>query len=905
MKKRTKVLITCLWLAVAGTGAGLSSLAGMFLYLSPKLPSVASIREVKLETPLRIFSADKKLIGEIGEYRRQPVSIDLIPDDLKNAIIATEDEDFYEHSGVSLKGIARAVYTLLKTGRKGPGGSTITMQITRHEYLHLRQEFTRKFNEIILARKIEQELTKDQILELYCNYMFLGKRAWGVEAAAQVYYGKSLADLDLAQLAMIAGIFQAPSSKNPINNPERAIERRNYVLSRMFKEGFIDQARYEEAIAKPVTARQHGQALDISAPYVTEMARLKAVELWGQAAYKDGYEIYTSVDSRLQETAQKAVVNGIMAYDQRHGYRGPEKQLDPADLVILTDDNGNETFDYTPWLENLSAIPTYAGLTPAIVTAVNEDSIAFLFADNTTVALPWEGKLSETRPYVNENVRNPAPKTPAELLAVGDVVRLIKVDGTAEENKVENQEEEGQQENRGENPGWQLSQLPAVQGSLVSLNPDNGAILALVGGFDYYHSNFNRITQAERQPGSNFKPFIYTTALEQGMTAATVINDAPVVSEYDSQLENDWRPTNDDHTFSGPTRLRKALYGSKNLVSIRVLRQIGVGETVRSLVKYGFDEESIPRDLTLSLGSLGLTPLKLVTGYAVFANGGYRVEPWLIERITNLDGETVYIEAPLTVCQECEDEESADEENESGKEIHATLNAGEEAVSEAMDSAEDSDTGLSDDDLQATDLVQSPVLPNAPYEFSGDPFDLPFIKKYWLGIVTEQDYPRAERVVDERVAYIIDSMLRDVIRQGTGVRAKKLGRNDLAGKTGTTNGPNDVWFSGYNGNVVTTTWIGFDQFTPLGNREYGGTAALPIWMDYMEVALKGKPETIRPQPQGIVSVRINPETGERARVDDPDAIFEIFRAEHVPEPKENTPDPGTPWSEEGLTEDLF
>lgn len=880
MRKRIKVLIVFLWLGLAGTGAALSSLAGMFLYLSPKLPSVSSIREVKLETPLRIYSADQQLIGEIGEHRRAPLTIDQIPEDLKNAIIATEDEDFYEHSGVSIKGIARAVVELIKTGRKGPGGSTITMQITRHVFLHLRAEFTRKFNEIILARKIEQELSKDEILELYCNYMFLGKRAYGVEAAAQVYYGKSVQELNLAQLAMIAGIFQSPNSKNPINGPEKALERRNHVLGRMLKEDFIDQARHDEAVAQPITARQHGKSLDMSAPYVTEMARARAVELYGQDAYKDGYEVYTTVDSQLQEVAQEAVINGIMEYDQRHGYRGPEALLETALLSAGVTDEGEETLDYSGWLSQLEVIPVYADLIPAVVTEVTEEQVTFLFSDGQTVALPWKGKLSKTRLYVNENVQNPPPKSAAELFQVGHVVRL-RQDAESE---------------------WQLTQVPSVQGALVALRPDDGAILALVGGFDFQQSNFNRITQAKRQPGSNFKPFLYTTALEHGMTPATIINDAPIVFEYDEQLEADWRPTNDNHTFAGPTRLRKALYGSMNLVSIRVMRAIGINNAINSMTKYGFEESSLPRNLSLSLGSLSVTPLELVSGYAVFANGGYKVDPWLIERIDNIEGRTVYIEAPARVCRDCESTPATEEQipEESPEQ------AGSESI--ALEDGETQDVSESEpENPDATSHEQSVAInPNAPYEFEDDPFGLPFLAKYWLGMLEDEDFPKAERVLDERIAYLIDSMLKDVIRRGTGTRAKQLGRSDLGGKTGTTNGPNDVWFSGYNGDVVTTSWIGFDQFAPLGNREYGGTAALPIWIDFMEVALAGKPETVRPQPPGIVSVKIDPETGKRAQVNDPDAVFEIFLSENVPELENNGQNTNSPWvNEEVITEDLF
>ena len=887
MKIRTRFIITIIWLGIAGTGAALSSLAGMFLYLSPKLPSVESISDLPLETPLRIYSSDNKLIGEIGEKRRTPLTIQQIPQDLVNAIIATEDEEFYEHTGVSVKGIMRAVVHIIKTGRKGPGGSTITMQITRNVFLHLRQEFTRKFNEIILARKIEKELNKDQIMELYCNLMFLGKRAYGVEAAAQVYYGKSIDELDLAQLAMITGVFQGPSFQNPINNPERAIERRNYVLGRMLKVGFIDEQRYEEAINQPITASQHGKSLDLSAPFVAEMARAEAIERFGQNAYKDGYEIYTTVNSELQNTAQKSVIQGLMEYDSRHGYRGPEQTFDPATLVTETDEEGNESVDHSAWLENLQSVPVYAGLTPAVVTDVSEESATALLPDGSTVELTHEEQISKIRPYVNENVRNPAPKTPEELFQAGDIIRLVKDDQDQ----------------------WQLTQVPKAQAALISLSPDNGAILALVGGLDFNYSNFNRVTQAERQPGSNFKPFIYTTALEQGMTPATIINDAPVVFEYDEELERDWRPDNDNSTHLGPTRLRKALYRSTNLVSIRVLRSIGIQTTVNNLGKFGFDEEKLPKDLTLALGSHSVTPLELVSGYAVFANGGYQVKPWLIDRIVNADGEIVYRSLPMTVCKDCEHPEPNSVEDEIARAEEMTTD------SENSENIDEPDTFAplasnlepeNNDEVSEEEKTVFEEMPNLPYEFLGDPFQISLQLKTLLNILEPEDYPKAPKVLSDQVAFIIDSMLRDVVRYGTGRRARELGRSDLAGKTGTTNGPKDAWFSGYNGEIVTTAWVGFDQYEPLGNREYGGTAALPIWMDFMKVALAGKPETVRLQPPGVVTVKIDPETGERARIDDPDAMEEYFRTENVPPLTDTGTDSSDPYSDEARSmDDLF
>lgn len=864
MTKKSRFLVIFLCLGIAATGAMLSSLAGMFLYLSPKLPSVASIRELPLETPLRIYSADEKLIGEIGEKRRIPLTIEQIPELLVNAIIATEDQDFYKHSGVSIKGILRAVVHIIKTGRKGPGGSTVTQQITRHVFLHLRQEFTRKFNEIILARKLEQELNKNEIMALYCNYMFLGKRAHGVGAAAQVYYGKDISELNLAQLAMIAGIFQAPSGKNPINNPSGALERRNHVLGRMLTERFIDKASYEDAISQPISASQHGRTLDLYAPYIEEMARAEAVRLFGQNASREGYEVYTTVDSKLQKTAQEAMINGLTDYDIRHGFRGPELQLQQEILVVSPEG----VIDYSPWLKDLAAIPVYANMHPAVVSEILTDKVTFILADGSTVDLGWEGNLDRTRLYVNESVTIPPPKTSAELLETGDVVRLREV-------------EEG---------SWKLAQIPVIQGALVSLSPKTGAILALSGGFNFHHSNFNRAVQAARQPGSNFKPFIYATALEFGLTPATIINDAPVVYEYDEKLETDWRPKNSGNTFSGPTRLRRALYRSTNSVTIRALNQIGVQNTVKNMGKFGFDEAALPKNASLALGTLDVTPLNLAGSYAIFSNGGYKIEPWLIDRIVNMDGEIVHKPLHPIVCKEC-DIKDALEQARILAEAEQIENPDEVALSETSAKEElDASLGLSS---------------NASLEPIEDLAALSLEEKIRLNILQPEDYPRAPRVLDEQVAFIIDSMLVDVIRRGTGYRARQLGRADLAGKTGTTNGPRDAWFSGYNGDIVTTAWVGFDQYTPMGNAEFGGTAALPIWMEFMKVALEGKPQTPRVQPPGVVSVKIDPETGKRARVDDPDAIFEYFRVGNVPPLAEPGEQPGTYEQDERDTEEIF
>lgn len=841
MKIKSKFLAVTLWFLAAGLGSSLVGLSGTYLYLSPQLPSVDTLRDVRLQTPLRIYSSDGKLIGEFGDQRRTPVKFDDIPPLYIQALLAAEDSHFFSHHGVSLKGISRAVVELITTGKKGSGGSTLTMQVARNYFLTKRKAFIRKFNEILLALRIERELTKEEIFELYVNVTFLGKRAYGIEAAAQVYYGRTLNDLTLPELAMIAGLPQGPSTQNPIANPTRAKERRNWILSRMLKLGMIDSETHAQAAATPVTAKYHGVNLDVYSPYVSEMARKKAIELFGYSAYTDGYRIYTTVDSRLQDTAQKAVAEGLITYDKRHGYRGPEQNLAIDQLHIQRAEDGSTTIDYGPWLDTLKATPTYGGLKPAIVTEVEEFRVHVLTEENQILTLEWDQGLSNARPYISEDARGPSPSAAEEILSPGDLIRLKQQDGL-----------------------WQLAQTPDAQAALIALAPQNGAIRALVGGFDFHQSNFNRVTQARRQPGSNFKPFVYTAALEHGMTAASIINDAPIVFD-DGQLESTWRPENDGGRFYGPTRLREALYRSRNLVSIRILRNTGISNVVNGMSRFGFNEDELPRDLSLALGSHDLTPLQMAAGYAVFANGGYKIEPYLVEKILNFDGHAVFEALPPTVCKGCDEGE-----------YQAQL---------------DSLTETSEPD---------------PFSNEGDPFEFPFEIKSKLGILEPSDYPKAPKVLDDKVAYIMDSILKDVVKRGTGRRANALGRTDLAGKTGTTNGPKDAWFSGYNSHMVATAWVGFDQHTPLGRNEYGGTAALPIWIDLMREALKGKPNSHRAQPPGLVTVRINPETGERARIDDPDAIFETFRAEFVPQM--STTSEGNNQTlpyEESITEDLF
>ena len=789
LKSLLRIII---WLALTLVGGTTLSLAGMFLYLSPALPSVESLREVKLQTPLRVYSADNKLIGEFGEQRRTPIRYQDIPERYIDALLAAEDEEFYSHNGVSIKGLMRAVSHLLITGEKKSGGSTITMQVTRHFFLNKKKHFKRKFNEILLALRIEEELSKPEILELYVNVMFMGSRAYGIQAAAETYYGKDIADLSTAQLATLAGLYKAPSIWNPLSNPERAKERRDWILHRMAEIGKIDNDTLNQALSEPVTAQYHRHQLDFNAPYVAEVARQQAINLLGPKAYTDGYSVYTSINSERQASAQSAIRAGLSAYDRRHGYRGPERRTEATDLEQQ--------------LEALGQRPLVYDLTPALVSKVNDDAIEVYFSRNETATLSWANLADGLRLYKSENITTPAPETPHTLFKAGDIIRLQATTN-----------------------GWTLTQIPEAQAGLVSIDSFSGEVVALVGGYHFGLSSFNRVIQAERQPGSNFKPFLYTAALENGFTPATLINDAPVVFD-DNELESTWRPENSSGKFYGPTRLRKALYLSRNLVSIRVLRNVGINKAIKDIARFGIDPEKLPRDLSLALGSYAITPYDIAAGYATFANGGYKVSPFIIDSIVNDTGEAIFRSARSNVC------------------------------------------------------LTQPCMNNAPFQFDRDAFSLT-TRTQKITRATPK-LTEAPRVISEEVAYLMDSMLRDVVRRGTATKAKVLNREDLAGKTGTTNGPTDAWFSGYAGGLVTTAWVGFDDNRNLGVREFGGSAALPMWIDFMRDALEERPIYRLPQPAGIVSVRINPETGERARIDDPDAIFEVFRAENAPHPKQ-------------------
>ena len=786
------------WFFVVGLSLATLLASGFYLYLRPGLPAVEQLLDIRLQTPLRVYSADDRLIAEFGEKRRAPVTIEQIPTIQLHAFLAAEDARFYEHYGVDIKGLTRAAIELVSTGQIQSGGSTITMQVAKNYFLSRDRTFIRKFNEILLALQIERELDKSRILELYLNKIYLGNRAYGIEAAAQVYYNKPVAELSLAQMAMLAGLPKAPSSFNPIANPERAGVRRNWILGRMRDLAYITEDAYKLASQAPITASYNAPSTEVDGDHIAEMARNEMVERFGDAAYTDGYSITLTVDRKKQQQATTALRAGLEAYDERHGFRGPVGQVSVDTLA--NDDLAGLMAGY----------PRVASLTPAVVTAVQDsDNIADIYARTLGSAIIPFKTMKWARRYKTENLTGPEPEKPSDVLSVGDIVYVKTMEIQTLDVSPDGATSETIQ--AGGKLKLALSQIPKAQGALISLRAKTGAVEALSGGYSFSQTKYNRAIQAHRQPGSTFKPFLYLSALEQGRTPATIYNDAPIVFD-DDELETTWRPQNSSGQFYGPTRLREALYRSRNLVSVRLLRDLGIGSTIDYLDKLKIPTEDMQKDLSLSLGSGQLTPMDLARGFAVLANGGYDVQPYFIKKITDVNGDSLYTAPETILCDEnCEREPGPTDRNEPKTRL-------------------------------------------------------------------------AERLADERSVYILHSMMRDVIRLGTGRRAQALGRDDISGKTGTTNEQRDTWFSGFNHDIATTVWVGFDQPAPLGRNEFGASTALPIWLDYMKTALAGTPSSLMPRPNGIVNVRIDPETGKRARPGEQGAMFEIFREEDAPPP---------------------
>lgn len=837
--------------AAAGASMALALLAmvisGAYFYLAPGLPSVEDIRDVPLEIPLQANTRDGRMIGEVGERFRTPVDLEDVPVLLRQAFLAAEDDRFFEHPGYDYQGLARAALNLVLTRSASQGGSTITQQLAREYYVDRERTFVRKARELFVSLRLERELSKEEILELYLNKIFLGNRAYGVAAAAQVYFGKPLEELSIAECATLAGLPKAPSAINPVRNPERARIRRAYVLRRLKELNFINEAERQAALAEPMESNLHGPRREVSAPWVLEMVRGEMLARYGMEAYTGGFRVSTTIDSRMQAAAERALRRGLRDYDRRHGYRGP---LRSGLLRNLRADGLRSDAQLLAHLESLGSELGVAETRLALVTAFGEsNAVEALVEGMGRRTLAWE--RVRWRPYIAENARGPLPDSPVEMFQVGDLIRVRQADG-------------------GE---LELTQEPDVQGALVAIDPKDGGIVALVGGYDFERSNFNRAADALRQPGSVFKPFIYSAALDHGLTAATVVNDAPVVIQ-DPASETVWRPKNNSGRFNGPTRLREALVRSMNLVSVRVLQRVGLPAAIEHIRVFGLPDSSLPESFSLALGSGGLAPLQVARGYAVLANGGYRVDPWLIERVEQ--DKLRFRADALVACRDCElpaefagsgSAPTAEWLNGALPRMPARLARSFAAIDRlaGLYPSEAADGGSafeSVSQMQAVTFDRQPDAIESPALFA--------------------DLKLAPRVVSAENAYIVYDMMRDVVRRGTGRRAMTLGRQDLAGKTGTSNDNRDAWFSGFNGDLLATAWVGFDQERSLGSNEEGGRTALPIWIYFMEEALKGAPEAPLPRPGGIVSARVSPDTGLLAPPGEADAIFELFRDQALP-----------------------
>ncbi|HQW08605.1 MAG TPA: penicillin-binding protein 1A [Steroidobacteraceae bacterium] len=768
--------------------------AGSYVFLAPSLPSSADMRNVELAVPLRVYTRGGQLVAQIGEQRRIPVTYEQIPATVREAFLAAEDDRFFRHHGIDYAGVLRAAAVNLFTGNRAQGASTITMQVARNMFLTQKREWRRKLQEVFLTWRMEREFTKEQILALYLNVIFFGQRSYGVAAAAETYFGKPLERLTVGEAALLAGIPKAPTDMNPIASPQRARDRRSYVLRRMHELGYISDAELADASAEPVVGKLNAPLNDVDAPYVAEMARLELVRRYGEAAQSAGFRVFTTIDPRLQAAANRALRLGLLEYDRRRGWRGATARVTvPA---------GADAAALDTLLVPYEAV---GNVDPAVVTAIDERSARVHVKGLGSVTIPWDG-LAWARRVTGEDARGPAPKKAGDVVTPGDVVFVV-TDGKR---------------------AAQLVQVPEAQGALVALDPDDGAIAALIGGFDYYVYKYNRATQASRQPGSGFKPFLYSAALENGFTPASVILDAPIVMD-DPDSETSWRPENSSGEFHGPTRLREALVRSRNLVSIRILRDIGTRTLIDYAARFGFARASMPNDLTLALGTLQATPLEVATGFAAFANGGYRIEPYFIDRIEDASGKIVYEAAPRGVCEQC-------------------------GVPATSTGAPELDAPLA---LQAAASVRG-------------------------GLALPPKDRVAERIISPQNAYIMDDIMADVIRRGTGRRANVLSRSDIAGKTGTTNESKDAWFNGFNRDLVATVWVGYDQERSLGEGEEGSRTAVPIWVYFMREALKALPQHVRPRPEGVIELPISRETGLLATADDPDAVSELFMADHLP-----------------------
>ncbi|MDD1822796.1 PBP1A family penicillin-binding protein [Photobacterium sp. ZSDE20] len=805
---------------------GVSTIFGFYYYVKPELPDVATLRDVELQTPMQVFSQDGKLISQFGEKRRNPVTYDEIPRHLVEALIATEDSRFYEHPGIDPIGITRAAIVVAMSGSAKQGASTITQQLARNFFLSNEKKIMRKIKEIFIAIHIEQLLSKEEIMELYVNKIFLGHRSYGFGAAARVYFGKDLPDLTLSELATLAGMPKAPSTMNPIYSVERATNRRNVVLRRMLDEQYITQAEFDEARSEELISKYHGAEIELSAPYVAEVARAWMVERYGEAAYTSGMKVYTTVDSKLQKAANQAAIKNLLGYDERHGYRGAEKVLWQTE---------QSAWDHEKIVKHLKSQPTYGDLVPAVVTSVDSKSAQVWVKNQGEGTIEWQG-MNWARKFLTDNRQGPAPSQAKEILAVGEQVWVRHEAVTGDEVSEEPTEESATAES--ETPiVWRLSQVPNANTAFVAMNPNNGAVLSMVGGFNFVHNKFNRATQSIRQVGSGIKPFIYSAAIEKGLTLASLINDAPI-NQWDKSQGTAWRPKNSPPTYVGPTRLRIGLAQSKNVMAVRVLREVGLDDTRNYLTRFGFDIDEVPRSETIALGAGSLTPMKVAQGYSVFANGGYYVEPFYISRVETPFGETEFEATPKVVCKE---------------DCKQTITA----------------------DPMADEFAEQDVDAEVQY---------------------------APQVISEQNAFLVREMMYSNIWgggdwsqgtgwNGTGWRAQPLKRRDIGGKTGTTNDSKDTWYSGYGPGMVATVWVGFDNHnrnlgrtkanSNLGKNqitgaEAGAKTAEPAWVDFMGTALAGVPAQRKEIPENIVRVRIDRDTGLLTNKFDSSSMFEYF-----------------------------
>ncbi|WP_172380699.1 penicillin-binding protein 1A [Vibrio sp. Vb339] len=805
---------------------GVSTIFGFYYYVKPELPDVATLRDVELQTPMQVFSQDGKLISQFGEKRRNPVTYDEIPRHLVEALIATEDSRFYEHPGIDPIGITRAALVVAMSGSAKQGASTITQQLARNFFLSNEKKIMRKIKEIFIAIHIEQLLSKEEIMELYVNKIFLGHRSYGFGAAARVYFGKDLPDLTLSEIATLAGMPKAPSTMNPIYSVERATNRRNVVLRRMLDEKYITQAEFDDARSEEIISKYHGAEIELSAPYVAEVARAWMVERYGEEAYTSGMKVYTTVDSKLQKAANQAAIKNLLGYDERHGYRGAEKVLWQT---------AQSAWDQEQIVKHLKSQPTYGDLVPAVVTAVDSKSAQIWVKNQGEGTIEWQG-MNWARKFLTDNRQGPAPSQAKEILAVGEQIWVRHEAVTGDEVSEEPTEESVTAES--ETPiVWRLSQVPNANTAFVAMNPNNGAVLSMVGGFNFVHNKFNRATQSIRQVGSGIKPFIYSAAIEKGLTLASLINDAPI-NQWDKSQGTAWRPKNSPPTYVGPTRLRIGLAQSKNVMAVRVLREVGLDDTRNYLTRFGFDIDEVPRSETIALGAGSLTPMKVAQGYSVFANGGYYVEPFYISRIETPFGETEFEATPKVVCKDdCQQQMTTDP--------------------------------------MADEFAEQDVDAKVQY---------------------------APQVISEQNAFLVREMMYSNIWgggdwsagtgwNGTGWRAQPLKRRDIGGKTGTTNDSKDTWYSGYGPGMVATVWVGFDNHnrnlgrtkanSNLGKNqitgaEAGAKTAEPAWVDFMGTALAGVPAERKEIPENIVRVRIDRETGLLTNKFDSSSMFEYF-----------------------------